>query len=106
MLLVQGISGPDCYDRPQEESTVNRTPGTDATQPMVYQIRLKGHLGLGWTEWFEGLTVTLEGGDTLLTGPVEHRAALHSLLKKVRDVGIPLISVSPVEVSRLDASGA
>ena len=73
---------------------------------MVYQIRLEGHLGPGWTEWFEDLTVTLEGGDTLLTGPVLDQAALHSLLKKVRDLGIPLISVSPVDASRLDASGA
>lgn len=72
---------------------------------MVYQIRLKGHLGSGWTEWFEGLTVTLEGGDTLLTGPVD-QSALHSLLKKVRDLGIPLISVNPVDANRLDASDA
>ncbi len=78
MLLVHGIGGPDCYDRPQEEATVNRTPGTDATQPLVYQIRLRGHLGPGWTEWFEGLTVTLEGGDTLLTGPVLDQAALYA----------------------------
>ena len=98
MLLVQGIRGPDCYDRPQEEGTVNRNPGTDATQPMVYQIRIKGHLGPQWTEWFGGLAITLEdNGDTLITGPVADQAALHSLLKKVRDLGMPLISVSPVD---------
>ena len=65
---------------------------------MVYQIRLKGHLGSQWTDWFEGLTITLEdSGDTLLTGPVVDQAALHGLLKKVRDLGMPLVSVSPVE---------
>jgi hypothetical protein len=67
-------------------------------QPVVYQIKIKGHLGREWTDWFEGLTITLvEDGDTLLTGPVVDQAALHGLLKKVRDLGMPLVSVSPVE---------
>ena len=66
----------------------------DPDQPMVYQIRIKGHLGPGWTDWFGGLAITLEdNGDTLLTGPVEDQAALHALLRKVRDLGMPLISV-------------
>ena len=63
-------------------------------QPMVYQIRLKGHLGPEWADWFGGLAVTLEdNGETLLTGPVVDQAALHGLLRKVRDLGMPLISV-------------
>jgi hypothetical protein len=73
-------------------------PKTDASQPVVYQIRIKGHLGSQWTDWFESLTITLEeDGNTLLTGPVIDQAALHGLLKKVRDLGMPLVSVSPVE---------
>jgi hypothetical protein len=67
-------------------------------QHPCYEIRLKGHLDDRWAEWFEGLTITLEeDGDTLLTGPVIDQAALHGLLKKVRDLGIALVSVSPLE---------
>ena len=79
-------------------------PKTDPSQPMVYQIRIKGHLGREWTDWFEGLTITLEeDGDTLLTGPVIDQAALHGLLKKVRDLGMPLLSVCPVEHDQAEA---
>lgn len=62
-------------------------------QPMVYQIRVQGHLGSRWKAWFGDVTITLEdNGDTLLTGPVVDQAALHGLLRKVRDLGVPLIS--------------
>jgi len=71
---------------------------TDSGQPLIYQIRIEGHLGQKWMDWFDGLTITLEeDGNTLLTGPVVDQAALHGLLKKVRDLGLPLISVNPVE---------
>jgi hypothetical protein len=64
---------------------------------MSYQIRLKGHLAPQWTDWFEGLTITLEdNGDTLLTALVVDQAALYGLLRKVRDIGLPLISVTRV----------
>lgn len=73
-------------------------PKPDLSQPMVYQIRVKSHLGLDWTDWFEGLTITLEEtGHTLLTGPVVDQAALHGLLKKIRDLGLLLISVNHLE---------
>ncbi len=76
----------------------------DPGQPMVYQIRIKGHLGRHWTDWFEGLTITPEDdGETLLTGPVVDQAALHGVLKKVRDVGMPLISVMCVKPGQAGA---
>ena len=71
----------------------------------TYQIRIEGHLSRQWADWFEGLTITLEeDGDTLLIGPVADQAALHGLLRKVRDLGMPLVSVSPVEPGQADAS--
>ena len=75
----------------------------DPGQPMVYQIRIKGHLGRQWTDWFGGLTITLEdNGETLLTGPVVDQAALHGLLTKVRDVAMPLLSVVRVTPGQAD----
>jgi len=71
-------------------------PATDPSQPIVYQIRIKGHLGCQWTDWFGGLTVTLEEtGDTLLTVPVVDQAALYGLLRKLRDRGLTLVSINP-----------
>ena len=70
--------------------------GMQPGQPMAYQIRIKGHLGRQWADWFGGLAITLEdNGDTLLTGLVADQAALHGLLRTVRDLGMPLVSVSP-----------
>ncbi len=82
-----------------------RSAPADPGQPAVYQIRLKGHLSRKWADWFGGLTVTLEqNGETLLTGPVADQAALHGLLKKVRDLGMPLLSVNQVETGQADSS--
>jgi len=77
--------------------------GRGATdQPTVYQIRIKGHLGPQWMDWFEGLTITLEEDNTLLTGLVSDQSALHGILKKVRDLGVPLLSVNSVDSGRRD----
>jgi len=66
--------------------------------PGLYEIRLKGHLDDRWAAWFEDLTLTREDNDnTLLTGLVVDQAALHGLLRKVRDLGMPLISVIRIE---------
>ena len=71
---------------------------TDSNEPRAYQIRLKGQLGSEWADWFGGLTITPEdNGTTLLTGSAIDQAALHGLLKKVRDLGMPLLSINPIE---------
>ncbi|HEX6033913.1 MAG TPA: hypothetical protein VFY83_05730, partial [Anaerolineales bacterium] len=71
------------------------TPGSNAK---VYEIHLRGHLDAQWVTWFDGLAITLEeNGDTLLSGSVADQAALHGLLKKVRDLGMPLVSVVQVQ---------
>jgi hypothetical protein len=70
----------------------------EPSQPQIYQIRVKNHLDTQWTGWFGGMTITLEGeGVTVLTGPVADQAALHGLLKRVRDLGLTLLSVNPVQ---------
>jgi hypothetical protein len=80
-------------------------PETDPNQTVVYEIRIKGHLGRQWTDWFGDLTITLEeDGVTLLTGPVVDQAALYGLLRKVRDLGMPLLAVKSVEPGQADVS--
>jgi hypothetical protein len=74
-------------------------------EPELYKIRIKGHLDDRWAAWFGGLTLTLEdNGDTLLTGSVVDQAALHGLLRKVRDLGMPLISIIRVKTGQADAA--
>lgn len=71
---------------------------SEKAQPLIYQIRIKGHLDHKWADWFSGLSITtLDNGETLLTGPMDDQAALYGLLRKVRDVGLPLVSVLRVE---------
>jgi hypothetical protein len=78
---------------------------TGPTQPMIYQIRIEGHLGHQWKDWFSGLGIDLEDtGETLLTGPVVDQSALFGLLKKVRDLGMPLLSVNRIEPGQAAAS--
>ena len=76
----------------------------DHDEPWLYEIRLKGHLDDRWDAWFEGLTLTRErNGETLLTGPVVDQAALHGVLRKVRDLGVPLLSLTRVRPDEADA---
>lgn len=71
---------------------------SDPQEETVYQIRVKGLLDPSWSEWFDGMTVeAIPGGETLLTGPVRDQTALHGLLGKIRDMGLPLLSVEPLK---------
>lgn len=71
-------------------------PNSD--HPVIYQIRLQGHLDHAWADWFTGLTIAHEtNGETLVTGAVTDQAALYGLLRKVRDLGMPLLSVTRLE---------
>jgi hypothetical protein len=86
---------------------MNTTPASagDHDQPGQYEIRLKGHLDAKWADWFDGLTITREdNGETLLRGPVVDQAALHGVLRKVRDLGLPLLSVVHVEPKQANVS--
>jgi len=70
----------------------------DAKQPPVYTFKIRGHLSQQWMTWFDGLTVVLEeDGNTLLSGPVIDQSALHGILKKIRDLGMPLLSMNPID---------
>ena len=72
---------------------------TKQPKPELFEIRLQGHLDMRWASWFDGMSLTLtENGETVLTGPVADQAALHGLLKKVRDLGLPLISVQAKKI--------
>ena len=73
-------------------------PISEPRQIQVYQIRIKGQIGADWTDWFDGLAITLQdNGETLLTGPVADQAALHGLLRQIRDLGMPLVSVNRLQ---------
>jgi hypothetical protein len=77
-------------------------------EPRWYEIHLRGHLDDKWADWFEGLTITREdNGETVLRGPIVDQAALHGLLRKVRDLGVPLLSVThvgPTPANRSDSN--
>ena len=93
-------------DHARERIMANaRNPPTDPGEPLVYQIRIKGHLDPHWSSWFEGLAITREdNGETVLTGLLVDQAALHGLIRKVRDLGIPLLSVACVKAGQAEPS--
>jgi hypothetical protein len=67
----------------------------------VYRITIKGHLDSEWSDWFDGLTITLaDNGETILTGPIVDQTALHGVLIKIRDLGLPLLSLNRTEPER------
>jgi hypothetical protein len=79
-------------------------PKADPSEPIVYQIRVKGHLGHQWADCFDALSITLEdNSEMLISGPVADQAALHGLLRKVRDLGLPLLAVTRIEPGPADA---
>ena len=96
---MQPANESDARDRMIEADTSSG----DRDEPRLYEIRIQGHLDHQWADWFGVLTVKREeNGDTLLTGTMVDQSALHGLLRKVRDLGLPLISVNRVEPGQAD----
>jgi hypothetical protein len=80
---------------------MSNPPADTPQEPTHYEIRVDGVLDAGWSDWFEGLEVTSDAsGQTTIAGPVADQAALHGLLAKVRDLGLKLISVRPIDPNR------
>ncbi len=78
---------------------------SEHAQQKVYQIIVKGHLDSEWSDWFDGLTITMvDNGETILSGPVVDQTALHGVLIKIRDLGLPLLSLTCIETGRENAS--
>jgi hypothetical protein len=97
------VEPPSEIGRPEREGddvTQCAAPGADPIGSTVYQIRLRGHLGQLWSDCFEGLAITWDdNGDTLLTGTVADQSALHGLLRKIRDLGVTLVSINQLGVT-------
>ena len=92
-------AGKAAKGREMDERSMGATHAAskDYGEPGLYAIRIKGHLGSHWAPWFEGLVITLEdNGVTLLEGPLLDQAALHGVMRKVRDLGLPLLSITSI----------
>jgi hypothetical protein len=110
--MYSAVEGTNAYNEVEphpSKDTTRRSMSTthastgDHDQPGLYEIRIKGHLGDKWADWFEELAITREDtGETLLRGPVVDQAALYGLLRKVRDLGLPLVSVIQVQPGQVD----
>ena len=78
---------------------------SEHVRPEVYQIVVKGHLDSEWSDWFDGMTITLvDNGETILTGPLVDQTALHGVLIRIRDLGLPLLSLTRIEPQRENES--
>jgi hypothetical protein len=78
------------------QSEIIMTNGHEFDQPTAYQIRLKGTLDSSWSEWFDGFTITIQGDETILIGIVRDQSALHGILAKINDLGLPIVSVEKI----------
>ncbi len=86
--------------RERDDVARQADPGADPIGAAVYQIRLRGQLAPVWSDWFDGLAISWDdSGDTLLTGPVADQPALHGLLRKIRDLGVTLVSINQVHAA-------
>lgn len=104
-LHIHVRPGSSCWSQQVYTMPISSKPEPDTNLSVDYQIRVEGHLDHQWAGWFEGMTLTLEeNGETLITGPVIDQAALFGLLKKVRDLGIPLVSVNPAKSAKTGGS--
>jgi hypothetical protein len=74
--------------------------------PSSYEIRIEGHLSRSWSSWFEGLTICQEeSGETVLSGKLADQAALHGVLMRIRDLGLPLVAVNRIQGADAHDSG-
>ena len=99
-LLLAGImlSNASTFQLGSDREVHFMTDGREFDKQAVYQVRVKGNLDRKWSDWFDDFTVTPQAnGETLMTGPVADQAALHGLLAKIRDLGLPLLSVKRLE---------
>ena len=102
--LIPNAGGDPSSQATAEGRADERHIDRPSSQPGRYEIRLKGHLDSRWAAWFDGLSLTNENdGTTIICGPVADQSALHGLLQKVRDLGLPLVSVTQVEPGQPDA---
>ena len=83
---------------------MKREEQTDTQHGAIYEIRVKGVLDSRWSEWFDGMTVSASNDETTLFGPVADQAALHGLLARVRDLGVPLLSVRRRDTNRVSVN--